>query len=226
MVLSFTISAMAGIIAGRTASEMPGLDIAEQRSWQNFLDSALRLYATLNHSLVEEHQLTLNDVRLLDLLDRSATGSSRMGDLADELMSLPSRVTRQIRRLETQGLVRRGASPDDGRGVLATITDEGRSAVHNAMVTYGQGVRDHFLGRLSRPQIAAIGENCRRISTGLKGAPRQARPSLEVASRAERAATAKNRGNFAVSARSAKSALRVPLLLSAVAWQSGLMHSP
>ena len=35
-------------------------------------------------------------------------------------MSLPSRVTRQIRRLEVQGLVRRGASPDDGRGVLAT----------------------------------------------------------------------------------------------------------
>ena len=34
-------SAMEGIIAGRTASDMPGLDIAEQRSWQNFLDSAL-----------------------------------------------------------------------------------------------------------------------------------------------------------------------------------------
>ena len=66
--------AMEGIIAGRTASAMPGLDIAEQRSWQNFLDAALRLYATLNKSLVEEHRLTLNDVRLLDVLDRSPTG--------------------------------------------------------------------------------------------------------------------------------------------------------
>ncbi len=171
MVLSLTISAMEGTIAGRTASDMPGLDIAEQRSWQNFLDSALRLYATLNRSLVEEHHLTLNDVRLLDVLDKSTTGSARMGDLADELMSLPSRVTRQIRRLEAQGMVRRGASPDDGRGVLATITDDGRSAVRKAMETYGQGVRDHFLGRLSRPQIAAMGENCRRISTGLKTGP-------------------------------------------------------
>ena len=110
---------MERIIAGRTASDMPGLDIAEQRSWQNFLDSALRMYATLNRSLMDEHHLTLNDVRLLDILDKSATGSSRMGDLADNLMSLPSRVTRQIRRLELQGLVRRGASPEDGRGVLA-----------------------------------------------------------------------------------------------------------
>jgi DNA-binding MarR family transcriptional regulator len=159
---------MEGMIAGRTASDMPGLDIAEQRSWQNFLDSALRLYATLNRSLVETHHLTLNDVRLLDMLDKSGTGSARMGDLADGLMSLPSRVTRQIRRLEAQRLVRRGASPDDGRGVLAMITDDGRMRVRDAMVTYGEGVRAHFLGRLSRPQIAAIGENCRRISVGLK----------------------------------------------------------
>lgn len=156
------------MIAGRTASDMPGLDIAEQRSWQNFLDSALRLYATLNRALVETHHLTLNDVRLLDMLDKSPTGAARMGDLADGLMSLPSRVTRQIRRLEIQGLVSREASPDDGRGVLASITDGGRTLVRHAMVTYGDGVRAHFLGRLSRPQIAAMGENCRRISVGLK----------------------------------------------------------
>jgi DNA-binding MarR family transcriptional regulator len=148
---------------------MPGLDIAEQRSWHNYLDSAMRLYATLNRSLVDTHHLTLNDVRLLDILDKSATGSARMGDLAEGLMSLPSRVTRQIRRLELQGLVRRGASPDDGRGVLASITDDGTTAVRQAMTTYGDGVRAHFLGRLSRPQVAAMGENCRRISIALKG---------------------------------------------------------
>jgi DNA-binding MarR family transcriptional regulator len=160
---------MEGIIAGRTASDMPGLDIAEQRSWHNYLDSALRLYATLNRSLVQTHHLTLNDVRLLDILDKSATGSARMGDLAEGLTSLPSRVTRQIRRLELQSLVRRGASPDDGRGVLASITDEGRTAVRQAMTTYGEGVREHFLGRLSRAQVAAMGESCRRISVALKG---------------------------------------------------------
>ena len=160
---------MEGMIAGRTESDMPGLDIAEQRSWQNYLDSALRIYATLNRGLTESHNLTLVDVRLLDLLDKSPNGSARMGDLAEALMSLPSRVTRQIRRLEGQGLVRRAASPEDGRGVLATITDDGRDAVKKAMATYCQGVRTHFLGQLSRPQIAAMGENCRRISSALKG---------------------------------------------------------
>ncbi|MGV0800643.1 MarR family transcriptional regulator, partial [Mycolicibacterium elephantis] len=38
--------------------------------------------------------------------------------------------------------------------------------------TYGEGVRMHFLGRLTRPQVAAMGENCRRISVALKaGSP-------------------------------------------------------
>ncbi len=92
--------------------------------------------------------------------------------------------------------MRREASPDDGRGVIATITDKGREVVEEAMVTYPKGVRTNFLGQLSRPQIAAMGENCRRISAALKGVSARAstRPS--------------------------------PLRLSAVAWQSGLMHSP
>ena len=54
---------------------------------------------------------------------------------------------------------------------IRRITDDGRVLVRQAMVTYGQGVRDNFLGKLSRPQIAAMGENCRRISVALKSTP-------------------------------------------------------
>jgi hypothetical protein len=36
------------------------------------------------------------------------------------------------------------------------------------MVTYSQSVRTYFLGQLSRSQIAAMGENCRRISAALR----------------------------------------------------------
>jgi DNA-binding MarR family transcriptional regulator len=163
---------MAALIAGRTASEMPGLDIAEQKSWQNFLDSTLRLCAALNRQLTDAHQLSLFDVRVLDILDNSPTGCARMGDLAEALASLPSRLTRQIHRLEGQGLVCRKASQDDRRGVVATITDDGRAAVRRAMVTYSEGVRTYFLGQLSRSQISAMGENCRRISAALRSSDR------------------------------------------------------
>jgi hypothetical protein len=84
---------MNGLTGGRTASDMPGLDIAEQKSRQNFLGAASRLYA------------------------------AEPADLAD-----PS--------LETQDLVERGASPEDRRGVVATITDKGRTLAEQALVTY------------------------------------------------------------------------------------------
>lgn len=166
---------MEAILGGRSECTMPGLDIAEQKSWQNFLDSALRLHATLNRALVDAHGLTLNDVRLLDMLDNSDSGSARMGDLAEGLMSLPSRVTRQIHRLEKLDLVNRVASPEDRRGVLATITTAGRAVLTDAMQTYGTGVRTHYIGRLSRSQVTAVGENCRRISTGLRAEARPAK---------------------------------------------------
>lgn len=158
------MTAMGGTVGGRTASAMPGLDIAEQRAWENFLDAALRVYGSLNRTLSEEFKLTLVDVRLLDILCRSETGSARMGDLAEQLLSLPSRVTRQIRRLEQTGLVRREASPEDGRGVLASITDRGREVVSEALVSYSAAVRQRFLEPLTRQQMVAMGENCRRIS--------------------------------------------------------------
>src|ERR1700677_3501776 len=132
---------MAALIAGRTASDMPGLDIAEQKSWQNFLDSTLRLYATLNRRLTETHDLSLFDVRVLDMLDHAPSGSVRMGDLAEALAALPSRLPRHNRRLEGPGCVAREASTADGRGVVAAIAAVGRTAAQQAMVTYAECVR-------------------------------------------------------------------------------------
>jgi len=102
---------MNGLIGGRTASDMPGLDIAELRSWQIFLEAALRVSAALNASLVAHHDLTLIDVQLLDILNTSPTGSARMGDLGEALLSSPGRTSRMIGRLERRGLVRRGGQP-------------------------------------------------------------------------------------------------------------------
>ena len=180
---------MNGLIGGRTASDMPGLDIAELRSWNNFLEAALRLSAALNATLVKQHDLRLIEVRLLDMLNTSATGSARMGDLAEALLSSPSRATRLIDQLERRGLVRRQTTANDARGVLATITDRGRAAAEQAMITYGDAVRTHYLDQLSRSQMVATGENCRRLNAALQLAAPPMRPGWrsKPATSAERA---------------------------------------
>lgn len=153
--------------AGRSSGDIPGLDLAEQRTWEQFLEASLLLRATVSKDLDAAHQLPLLDLRLLLFLERSGR-PLRMGELADSLLVPPSRITRQVRRLENARLVERVPSTDDGRAVLAAITVGGREALSKAVVTYGQSLRWHFLSRLSRPQLAAIGESCRRITGGLR----------------------------------------------------------
>lgn len=127
----------------------------------------MRLYILLNRKLLEAHKLTLFDVLLLKILAGSGSGSARVGDLAQALMLTPSRVSQQIRRLEAQGLVQRSASNRDRRGVIAIITHDGMARLRPALVTYGRVVRTHYLGPLSRPQMAALGDCSRRINTGM-----------------------------------------------------------
>lgn len=158
-------------IGHRTASEIPGLDIAEQKSWQNYLTATLRLYSTLNRRLIKAHQLPMADLRLLQTLRVNAENGFRMGDLAATLRALPCRLTRQTRRLEAQGLVQRHISPQDRRGVVVAITDAGRQLADAAMVTYAQNVRSVFLDCLSRAQIGAMKQRCDRIGTRLAQPP-------------------------------------------------------
>jgi len=119
--------------------------------------------------------LSLYDFLVLDALARSTDGSTRMGDLAHGMALAPSRLTELMRRMEAQGLVRRSRSLTDGRGVIATITREGRALARPASHTYAQSVRAFYLAPISRPQMIALGDSCRRISVPLKASARSKR---------------------------------------------------
>ncbi|OBY30939.1 MarR family winged helix-turn-helix transcriptional regulator [Mycolicibacter kumamotonensis] len=157
------------------AHHLPGLDEIEQQCWQAFLESSTLLLSLVNRRLLARHNLNLFDFLVLDALARSADGSVRMGDLAHGLVLAPSRLTELMRRMEAQGLVRRSRSRADGRGVIASITREGRAMVRPAARTYAQSVRDFYLSQISRPQMIALGDSCRRISVPLKASAKSKR---------------------------------------------------
>lgn len=160
---------------GETSAEppterLPGLDVLEHGCWHQFLDASSRLLETISRTLLAEHKLTLFDFLLLDILARASNGSARMGDLAQELVVNPSRISQQVRRLESQGLVRRARSTTDLRGVVAVITREGRVRVKPAARTYAREVRRYYLDQMSRRQMIAMSDGCRRISHRAKAA--------------------------------------------------------
>jgi DNA-binding MarR family transcriptional regulator len=83
-------------------------------------------------ALLRPHGLTFARYEALVLLHFSRSGSLPLSVIGRRLMVHATSVTNTIDRLEQQGLVRRQPNPRDGRGVLASITDPGRSVVVRA----------------------------------------------------------------------------------------------
>ncbi|WP_072689200.1 MarR family winged helix-turn-helix transcriptional regulator [Rhodococcus marinonascens] len=142
----------------------PWLSRAEMRAWRSYLEANQRLMDVLNRDLQEKHDLSLADYRILVLLSESADGSLRMSDLADGVLSSRSRLTHQIRRMEGHGMVTRGTCLEDGRGVLAVITDEGRARLAAAAPTHVAGVRRNLVDLLTGPQLELLADVFERVS--------------------------------------------------------------
>lgn len=69
--------------------------------------------------------LSLAKLNVLGILVGS-NGPLTLGEVAQKLACVRSNVTQLVDRLETDGLVRREADPQDRRSIRAVITDAGR----------------------------------------------------------------------------------------------------
>jgi DNA-binding MarR family transcriptional regulator len=76
--------------------------------------------------------LTFARYEALVLLAFSRQGRLPMSRIGQRLMVHPTSVTNIVQRLVAQGLVERTPNPADGRGMLATITPEGRAVMEAA----------------------------------------------------------------------------------------------
>jgi DNA-binding MarR family transcriptional regulator len=82
--------------------------------------------------LLKPHGLTFARYEALVLLTFSRAGSLPLGKMGERLQVHPTSVTSIVDRLVLAGLVLRRRHPEDGRTVLAEITDEGRALVESA----------------------------------------------------------------------------------------------
>ena len=83
-------------------------------------------------AILKPHGLTFARYEALVLLVFSSRGSLPLGKMGERLQVHPTSVTSIVRRLEASGLVVRRPHPEDGRAVLAEITDAGRTLVERA----------------------------------------------------------------------------------------------
>jgi DNA-binding MarR family transcriptional regulator len=140
----------------RTAAETRWLDAEEQKAWRAWLYSSLLLQDRLDRELTRETGISHAYYEILVALSESPDRMMRMSELADRCLSSRSRLSHAVSRLEERGWVRRQVCPDDGRGQLAVLTEEGFAALEAAAPVHVEGVRTHLFDQLSPEQVAAM----------------------------------------------------------------------
>ena len=85
------------------------------------------------------------------------------------LMLSSAGVTSRIDRLERRGLVRRLPDPDDRRGVIVELTDEGEKLVDEAVVAVAESDRQ-LLARLEPDEVAQLQGLLKKLLAGLEPA--------------------------------------------------------
>ncbi|GAB2875865.1 MarR family winged helix-turn-helix transcriptional regulator [Streptomyces mayteni] len=138
-------------------------------------------------AVVKPYGLTFARYEALVLLTFSKKGELPMSKIGERLMVHPTSVTNTVDRLVRSGLVTKRPNPNDGRGTLASITDEGRAVCDAATrdlmaMDFGLGVYDgeecQEIFALLRPLRVAAQDFADTVPGGSERdrAPREDRP--------------------------------------------------
>ena len=117
---------------------------------------ALRLDYELGRELQADSNLSHQDFHILNALADSPGQRLQLTDLAIRIGWERSRVSHQVLRMETRGLVERHPSSADARATDAVLTLTGQDALHRAVPGHAALVRLLFFDGLDPSLLAPL----------------------------------------------------------------------
>lgn len=100
--------------------------------------------------------ISFSRYELLALLMFSRSGALPMSKASTRLHVPPASITHTVGRLEKEGLVQRIPDPNDGRGTLVAITDQGITLINTATPALNAFFQDFGLDKTDRDQLFAL----------------------------------------------------------------------
>jgi DNA-binding MarR family transcriptional regulator len=119
------------------------------RAWAALSAAHARVADRLSSELTRSFGLSINDFEVLLRLDRTPPPGLRLGELNSAVRLTQPSLSRAVTRLESRGWLRRAGAPEDRRGVLVSISPEGRDVLSRAAVIHAQAIRELLLDRLT-----------------------------------------------------------------------------
>jgi DNA-binding MarR family transcriptional regulator len=145
-----------------TGPQPPGddtrwLDDDEQATWRAFWLASRALAAAFERDLQRDSGLAMTYYEILVQLSEAPERMMRMSELARLSHVSRSALSHGVARLEANGWVERRDCPDDRRGSLAVLTDEGFAVLAAAAPAHVTSVRRHLFDQLTPEDLDHLG---------------------------------------------------------------------
>jgi DNA-binding MarR family transcriptional regulator len=124
--------------------------------WRLFLESSQALVDIFDADLQEHSGISLRWYDVLVHLEEAPEGRLRMRELAREIVSSTSGLTRVVDGMEEAGLVRRERPPTDRRAVEVALTSAGTALLESARSRHRQAIEHHFAQHLTDSEAKTL----------------------------------------------------------------------
>ncbi|GAA4956757.1 MarR family transcriptional regulator [Yinghuangia aomiensis] len=141
---------------------MEWLNANEDRAWRAFRRLVIAVRTGTTRDLADAG-LSEPDYEVLSTLSERPQHTSTLHEQAAKMGWSRSRLSRHATRMETRGLLRRAPDPDDGRGCLLVLTEQGMDTLTSAAPAHVASVRRHFVDRLTPEDLAALEDIARKL---------------------------------------------------------------
>lgn len=139
------------------------LNPREARAWRGYRRMRALLDLQLARDLARETGLSEADYDVLSTLSETDGHRVRLTELAAHMLWSKSRLSHHITRMQQRGLVTRQECPDDARGSVIALTQDGLKAIEEAAPGHVAAVRRHMVDLLTDEEIAALDALSHRI---------------------------------------------------------------
>jgi DNA-binding MarR family transcriptional regulator len=134
------------------------------QAWTRLTAAHARIADRLASALARSCGLSINDFEVLLRLDPVSPPGLRLGELRSAVRLTQPSLSREVARLEDRGWLDRAVVPDDGRGVLVSITADGRDVLRRAVPVHAQTIREFLLDPLTPGELDLLARALGRVA--------------------------------------------------------------
>ncbi|MEV7187325.1 MarR family transcriptional regulator [Kitasatospora sp. NPDC093102] len=127
-----------------------------------------RIESHIERALQAEHDLSVREYSLLDVLSRQHDGVGghlQMKQVADAVVLSQSATTRLVTRLEDRGLLARYLCPTDRRGIYTNVSEDGLKLLEEARPTNDAALREALDEAARTPALASLVQAVEAVDT-------------------------------------------------------------